>query len=126
MISLIQDLFISFIESGIRFWNNRFQFHPDEQLEFLKLELEKERSEKSKLLNYILELNSPRVELEQRSEDPKPIQTSQIPWHVRKANLERESRARFERLQEERKSGATVTSKSVEELEEELLKESNG
>lgn len=117
---LLKELVYSFMEAGTRFWNNQFQVKSNEEVEFLKLELERERAEKNKLLNYILELNAPKIEVESETEELQPIHTSKTPWHVTRTNLENQSRAAFKKMQEEQ------SPKTVAELEEALLGASNG
>lgn len=88
---LIRDIWRSFLGAVIRFWDNRFQKN-DEALSILKLELERERLEKNKILNSLLEqLNSKAVETEE-------VDVSQLKslgksnWRVRARFLEERSR----------------------------------
>jgi hypothetical protein len=113
----IIDMFDSFKEAVIRFFDNRFVTR-NEQLELLRLELEKERAEKNKLLDYILMLNKVNESIDNR-EEPQPLRSS-VPWHTKQRELEKRDLelVRQRNIQAEMKMDA---GKSTEELEQELL-----
>ena len=118
---MIRELFDSFVRAWIRFWDNRFLENTLlKEIEYLKLEVEKERSEKNKLLNYILEMNAPKVEKEVDLSNFKPLSSSYVPFNVRRKKLEETDRekARQAKIDNEVRIEGM---KSTEELEKELL-----
>lgn len=105
----------------IRFFENRFLLN--DEVAFLRLELEKERSEKNKLLNHILELNrTPSVELQNSAEFVPQQVTGTLSWDARRRQLEAESRNKAIELRREA-AVAINSAKTTEELEHALLGE---
>lgn len=104
------------------------------EIDFLRLELERERLEKKKLLDYVLEMNKARTvladsinERDSAVTDFRPVSNTRYQtWSQKRATLERESVERANKLKQEarvavEKDKLTVTvSKSVEQLETEL------
>ena len=119
MLDIIKESFDSFCRAIIRFWDNRFL--PDDEKNYLRLEVDKLRLDNSKLLSHIIELTSPRIETGEASEPKefKPVNLFQEPWHMKQRKLEAESRYKAARLKNEA-SDALNQFKSTEELEAEL------
>lgn len=81
--------------------------------EILKISLEQANAEKSRLLELVIEKNSPVIE-SRPAEEFKPITTNRhIPWSVRKQMLEAEDRRSAQLMREK----IPIT---TEDLEEEL------
>lgn len=120
-INMLQQLYDTFIRALIRFWNNRF--NKSDEINFLRLELEKERRERNKLTEYILELNQLKINNSEPidKEDFKPL-NKHIPFRIKRAQKEAEDRemARKMRLEREQSLDPMVV-KTVEQLEKELL-----
>lgn len=122
----LKDVWVSFLSAIIRFWDARFQPQENETVYLLKLELERERAEKVKLLNSVLEhLNKPVIsEIEENEKLPKPIGT--LNWRARAAQLTADSvKRRLAREQNEAEARNALNQsansiQSVEDLEKEL------
>lgn len=119
----LSNVWQSFLEALVRFWENRFQTEENELVYFLKIELEKERAEKAKLLNTVLEFACPKpIEpmAQEENKELKPI--GQVHWRVKARELEAQARARRQELDREAKEALTkpVAKVTVEELEREL------
>lgn len=113
-------LYESVMGAIIRFWDNRFILHRDNEINYLKLEIEKERLEKRKLMDFILELNKPIDKIPDTPlEDYKPLNQN-IPWRSRKMQLEQNDRKEFDKLKRDAEI-RLEEAKSTEELEAELL-----
>jgi len=114
-------LYESFMNAIIRFWDARFASNTIlDEIEHLKLEIEKERQEKRKLLDYILEMHKP-VERAPDIEisDYKPS-NQHVPWRSRRMQLEQDDREKFRKALQD-KEIKLEEAKSTEQLEEELL-----
>src|SRR5712692_2942847 len=105
---MLKELYESIIRSFIRFFDNRF--NKDESDDWIKLEVEKERLEKRKLLDYILERDKSEGS-EADLSNYKPL-NQRVSWATRRAQLEKDDRE----LHQIKTGG-----KSVDELEQELL-----
>lgn len=93
-------VWIAFTDAIERFWNNRFIAkvnRNEDEINFLRLELSKERNERVKLLNYILELNSPKA----TEEIEIPISLSTPTWNQTRKELERKDKEEFDRKRKE-------------------------
>lgn len=113
---LIRSVWVAFLEALARFWNNRFVIEHRE-LDILKMELDRERIEKNKLLDSILEHLNPKNENEPEINlaEMKPLGKSN--WRARAKQLEDESR---KLKAASTPQVATVRKPSIEELELEL------
>jgi hypothetical protein len=86
-----------------------------EIIEYLQLEIEKERREKQKLLELIAELNKKPVEEPVNfMSNPQPITGKVTPWPQKRKELEENSRKELERKKE------AARSQEISQLEKEL------
>jgi hypothetical protein len=110
----MQDVLESIKECIIRFFDNLFT-HRNDELELQRewiMQLEKERMRSDELVQFIKDQLAPKEQvLKEIPRDLKPIMTNQVPWAIKKAQLEREDRERFRNMN---------SSKPIEELEKEL------
>ena len=91
----MREIWEAFKLAIIRFWENRFLVN--DEVEFLRSQLDRIHGERVKLLNYILELNKPETTSIVDTEDFKPIGKPYVPWSVKKHQLEKESLEKLER-----------------------------
>jgi len=112
-----QAMWSAFVESVVRFFNNRFQTE-NETYTFLQNELIRARQDYKELVESVL--HPPVVNVEQEVEHEfKPITNNFEPFHIKRARLERASRIRAEELRSEA-AVAVERTKSTEQLEDEL------
>jgi hypothetical protein len=95
-----------------------FTKHSCETCEFLKLELYKAQDLNNRLLEKLLA--KPEVPIEVEHELPQPIGTQYVPWHIKRAQLEKEDREKFKAIQDA-KVEYTEEVKTTEQLEREVL-----
>lgn len=118
----LKDIWVSFLEMTNRFLNNRFQHHPNETVEVLKLELERERVANNKLLSMIQALTAkPVAEVPVEDfEEIKPV--GRESWKVKAARLSHESFLRKQELDKAKAEFQLATGKlqTVEDIEREL------
>lgn len=91
--------------------------------EMLQLQLDNANYERKQLLNTILELTNPKVEVAPAIENPKPVTPKSVPWRVRQQMLEAESKqaASILRRQEaDLKKATAASNQTTAELEAEL------
>lgn len=118
-------MWVAFSEAVIRFWNNRFA-HIDEQVSYLRLQLEKEKELNTELIETIkmMALNEKAVTQDELPQtETQPIRYKK-PWHVVRQELEQKSRDEAIRLDREARTEIErekAKGKTVEQLEEELL-----
>jgi len=94
----MREIFTSFVDAWVRFWDNRF--HRDDEVEYLRMEVDKLHANNLKLLNYILKLNSeysPRDLDNDLDEIKEPLNKKYIPWSIKRQQLEKESIEKLER-----------------------------
>ena len=102
----MKEIWLSFKEAIIRFWDNRFLSNHRDEIDFLRSQIERERAEKLKLVNFLI---TPISENNERNELPEPIPGGHKPWAVRKQELEKKFRK------------PNIGGKTIEELEKEVL-----
>ncbi|SRR5712692_3134053 len=107
---MLRELYEAIIRAFIRWWEGKFNY--DNHIDWIKLEVEKERLEKRKLLDYILEQNKS-DEKEVDLSGYKPL-NQRVPWAAKRAQLEKDDRE----LHQLKNQPAT---RSIDELEQELL-----
>ena len=99
------------------------------EISYLRNELTIARDEISRLTNLIYNSASTRVEFTETKEDeePEPIRSTYIPWHLQRAKLEREDRIRGAQLKKEAEANKVSVNvikpspvQTTEELENEL------
>lgn len=109
-----------------RFWSQRFIRTEDPILTMLRMELELERVEKSKLLDMIAQLAIPATTIaETHTEEGKELRPmGRKPWYIRKQELEADARDRARKAEAEyseaNKLKPIARVQSIEELENEL------
>lgn len=115
----IEAMWVVFNEAVIRFWNNRF--HKSDEVSYLRIELAKRDEEIKRLTNLLIYFNNDEgeEELPQTRTEPQPF-NGYTPFHIVRAQAERESFERAKRLAGEAKS-EIEKEKSTEDLEKELL-----
>lgn len=87
----MKDIIRSIVEAITRFFDNRFVIDNNRVLH-LEMMIERERLEKQKLLDYILQLHVTKTE-EKETVMPEPIETNaKVPWHIRQRQLEEDDR----------------------------------
>ena len=123
----ILSMWLAFTEAIIRFWNNR-SVKVSEEVIYLRLQLEREKDNNSRLLDVIKNLATAGVTVkeENNNESTEQIhfQSNKRPWHVVQRELEQKSRQEAARLDMEARTAIErekAKNKSVETLEEELL-----
>lgn len=101
------------LESWERYWNNKNVPFEDDEVLWLRTELDKARQERRFLLDLLLKPNAEisKVDLEEFQ----PVGGFES-WNIKRARLEREDRKKFEELVNK----ASAETKSTSELEEEL------
>lgn len=109
----------------IRFWDNRFtvEDRTNDEIRYLRIQLDIERTEKKRLLDLIIELQSPKSAVSEPFDEnqTKPISSSrQVPWHIMRQRLEAEARNKARDLANEARVNIE-RNKTTEELEQELL-----
>lgn len=118
----LSDLWQSILTAFIRFWDNRFHLKTDTYFEFIKMQLEMERAEKSKLLNVIRDISIPSMRdgEEEEKELPKPIGVPN--WRTKARELEAQQREKAKQLRQEfeDKKLKPIQAQTAEELEQEL------
>jgi len=119
------SMWLAFTEAIIRFFNNR-AIKIDEQVSYLRLQLEIEKQQNKELIevikNYVIGSEN-EEQTNQNQTEHKPIGYKE-PWHITRQKLE--SKSRKEALELDREARIAVernksVGKSIEELEEELL-----
>lgn len=94
---------------------------PCQNCEMLKSMLTSEQYEKKQLLNSILQLNEPKMEVKiQGTDELKPILPNFVPWRVRQQMLEQEDRVKAKIIKDKEKE-----KEEIDKLEKEL-KVNNG
>ena len=119
----IKLIYESFCRSLIRFFDNRFI--RDTSVDYYRIEMDKLRQEKDKLLEVLIAKTQPlsaNVGVEPESVDWQPAKEAYKPWHVMQRELENASRLKAEALAREVKAALNST-KTTAELEAELLGE---
>lgn len=111
---------MAFTEAIIRFFNNR-AVRVDEQVSYLRLQIEKEKDNNSQLLDIIKSYTTGSIEKEEpiNTEDFKPIQYKES-WSAKRSRLERAARQKAFELDREARI-QVERNKSTEQLEDELL-----
>lgn len=117
----IIEIWESFKEFIVRFFDNRFQ--PNNEINYLRGEIEKLRFENNKLLNHIIDLTSPVKTEEAETKNPEPLRKI-VNWNERRRELEKQDAERARNLKIEKEVKANVN-KSTEQLESELLSGEN-
>ena len=127
--SLIADLYRSILESAIRFFDRRFR--DDSQIEYFKNLIERERIERSKLLDKLLETKTADLASEPEDEIPEFKPIAQPNWKMRARALEEMQRQKKEEMMKAKQNqtnsssqlkakAAVIGLQSIEELETEL------
>jgi len=118
------SIWLAFTEAIIRFFNNR-SIKVDEQVAYLRLQLDIEKRQNKELIETIknLVLNASNEEPAQDQTEHKPIGYKE-PWHITRQRLE--SKSRKEAFELDREARVAIerdksVGKSIEELEKELL-----
>lgn len=94
---------------------------PCHSCETLQMQLSLKNEENKKLLDTILEMNRPKVEIPVEHKSVIPILPKNIPWSVRQQMIEAEDRKAAQIIQERnRKLAEQVVDEEVEKLEKEL------
>lgn len=119
----MDEILIALRECIVRFFNSiaRLKEEPiNEEFEFLRSQLEAERYRVDRLIDKLTE----KPISNNQSELPKDFQRlgGYLPWHVKRQQLERDSRLKAEALDRERETAKSqqVEKMSIEELEKEL------
>ena len=78
---------------------------PCQNCDMLRTMLASEQYEKKQLLNTILEMGKPNIEIPptEAERDLKPVQVRHIPWRVRQQMLEQEDRVKAEIIRKKKK-----------------------
>lgn len=114
----MKELWDSMLRAWIRFFDNRFQIARDEPLDWLRMELQKERNEKNELMHFVLSLNAhSEPEEESYSGDMKPIGRTYTPFSITRARKEKEQSDKAREI----RARAANENKSTAQLEKELL-----
>lgn len=117
MLEFIKSHFVANIEALsraiIRFWDNRFIVN--DEIQYLRMELDKARNETHLILDRFLEPKNT-AKVEDNEADWKPI-SNNVPWHIKRAELERASYQQAKSLTDEARSAI----KTTKQLEDELL-----
>jgi len=88
----MKDIIRAITEAITRFFDNRFVVDNSRVL-YLEMMVERERQEKQKLLDYILQLSVKSAEPEEEKPMPLPLETNaRVPWHIRQRQLEEDDR----------------------------------
>lgn len=108
----------------VRFFDSLFtkEDKRNEEVNYLRMELDKARSEVNKLLNILMERTQTIVTPEEKEipQTKEQIRTH-TPWRVTRAKLERESHIKAVELEAIRKQAEEDKKKPIEQLERELL-----
>ena len=117
----IRLIFESFCRSLIRFFDNRFV--RDTSVEYYRIEMEKLRQEKDRLLEVLLAKNQAQISVQTTAAEDtewQPAREGFKSWETKRRELEQLSFKRATELEREAKV-ALASTKSTEELEAELL-----
>lgn len=82
--------------------------------ETLKIQLDIARQENRELLQSILDIVHPKVEIKTDESNHEPVRTTPVSWRIKRQQLERSSREEYRRMREAARNGTTI---SIEELE---------
>src|SRR5258708_1690761 len=120
MLEFIKSHFVANIEAlnraMIRYWDSRFI--KNDEVEYLRMELDKARNETQRVLDRFLTPQN--TAKDETTEDVwKPI-SNNVPWHIKRAQLEQESYLKSKELSDEASRNIKRT-KSIKELEDEVL-----
>lgn len=120
------------MESGIRFFENRFKSE-SALVSMLKLELDRKHQDTKRLQDTLINLVSPKEEIDSEPlEAPQPIAGTAQHWRVRARQLEEKSREEAKKIRQARREARTAedftvratnddpNSDTIEELEAEL------
>jgi hypothetical protein len=97
----------------------RLEELPCHSCETLQMQLSIANEEKNKLLNTILEMNKPKIEIPVEPRKIEPIHPKNVPWSVRRQMIEAEDRKAAE-LIAKKKLEQQESNPEIEELEKEL------
>ena len=113
----IRSIYEAFVRWIIRFFDSKSL--RDDEVDYLRMELDKLKVENQELLNYILRPSVTKPEAEEDNSDWQPI-SKYKPWSSKQKELEEASRLRAIALAHEARVNL-ASKKTTEQLENELL-----